>query len=739
MPTSPAPVRRARPAAAFALAGAALAGPQAAAQSPPTLDQRIARLCEDLEQRRKDLRISGLSLAVVKDDRVILARGFGLRDREKNLPADEHTLYAAGSTTKAFTAMLCAILADEGRLAFDARPAEYLPWFRFKDPAADADATLRDLLCHRTGLTRTDLAWIGSEATREELLRLIARTEPYQPFRKAWQYNNAMFLLAGECAAAAAGAGYDELIAQRIFAPLGMERTVTTSAAALADPLLSQRYDWNAKKRDFDPVPWMAVDNMAPAGSICSTVVDMARWVRFLLNRGVLDGRRLVAESRFDEIWSDDDDLVPSYGLGWMLHDSDGQEWRDPAGAKHRVIEHGGNVGGYAAEVGLLPDQGLGLVLLTNTSATQLQQSILPMVWDAILGTWKERRALIEGPALPEEETSGWLGAYYDVRRPEYLPRALRRSEDRLVLILPPTAQQPAPTFLTFHWAGEDGRYWLREEPDSYATIEPDGAGGVASITLVRGHVTSTLQPVVARDGSRPPDLTLDELMAKRAEATGFESAAGWRTLRLTGTLEVPQSGLKGSYVVTARGTDALRVEFDAGRLGRSLLILSGGRGTMRANLGSVAEMSPGQVAALQFANPLVENGEWLDHAADVELTRVSTSSALGIPLGETCYSMSVTPGGADPIAYYVSTRDHRLVAVEGASAFAGMGASIPIAMLADVRDVRGLKMAFRRGFEAPQVGRVVVQFERAEVDVELPADAFDLPDAPAGVRAAGS
>ncbi|HET6162929.1 MAG TPA: serine hydrolase domain-containing protein, partial [Planctomycetota bacterium] len=135
--------------------------PTSAPPSSPTLEQRLARLCDDVEQLRAQLKISGLSLAVVKDDQVVLARGFGVRDREKKLPCDENTLYGVGSTTKAFTSMLVAMLADEGKLSFHERPAAYLPWFKFKDPNADAHATLRDLMAHRTGLTRTDVAWLA--------------------------------------------------------------------------------------------------------------------------------------------------------------------------------------------------------------------------------------------------------------------------------------------------------------------------------------------------------------------------------------------------------------------------------------------------------------------------------------------------------------------------------------------------------------------------------------------------
>ena len=263
--------------ASFPLVATAQSAPPAA----PTLEQRLTRLCDDVEQLRAQLKISGLSLAVVKDDQVVLARGFGVRDREKKLPCDENTLYGVGSTTKAFTSMLVAMLADEGKISFHERPSAYLPWFKFKDPDADAHATLRDLMAHRTGLTRTDVAWIAAPATREQLLRNIAVTEPNAGFwspvpRGApprWQYNNAMFLCAGECAAAVAGKSWDELVRTRIFEPLGMKHSGTTAAFARADANFSKGYDWDEKKGTTSRVtPFIDVDNMAPAGSVVSTV-----------------------------------------------------------------------------------------------------------------------------------------------------------------------------------------------------------------------------------------------------------------------------------------------------------------------------------------------------------------------------------------------------------------------------------------------------------------------------------
>ena len=714
----------------------AFPSPQAA---EPTLAQRLDRLCETVEQRRIDLHISGLSLAVVKGDEVVLARGFGLRDREKKLPADAQTLYGIGSTTKAFTSMVCALMAEEGKLSFSERPAAYLPWFKFKDPETDAKATLRDLLSHRTGLTRNDLAWVGTEATQDDLLRSVAGITPFQPFRSAWQYNNCMFLTAGRCAAAVAGKSWDELVQQRLFAPLGMTHSTTTDAAAQAEPMLSGRYDWAAAKNDFAPVDWMTLGNMAPAGSICSTVTDMAQWVRLLLHRGEYGGKRLVADATFDELWSDDSakvtpngkPLAPSYGLGWFLHDDDAQAWKDPAGKRHRVIEHGGNVAGYAAEVGLLPDLGLGLVMLSNVSASQLQAGILPIVFDAMAGPWTERKSAADGAPLAEAATKEWLGAWTDGRPYVAGPTTLSRPADHLILSLPVELGRTINEVFTLLWPGADGRAVLREEPDSYVTFQANAKGELESFTLTRRDIARRCTRPPTPKSLPPPEITVDEFCEKRLAATGAAAMTAWKSLRMTGTMSFPHAGVTGSYVLSTTGPGTLRIDFDARPFGHGRLIVAGGKGAFVGHMGSRAAFDPAEIAALLFANPLLESGDWRDHADEVEVTRLTTTSSIGAGLGRLAVEARVTAAGGATTNFYVAPDSNDLIAVEGGTAFPGIPNALPIALLGDYRVVEGVRLPFRREAASPGSGALVLQFTKAEVDVDFPAGFFEIPASP--------
>lgn len=701
----------------------------------PGLAVRLARLREEVEQRRELLNISGLSLAVVVKDEVVFAEGFGLRDREGKLPAEANTVYAIGSTTKAFTSMLCAMLVDEGKLDWDARPATWLPWFAFKDATTDKEARLRDLLAHRTGLTRTDVAWLGTEATREQLMRQIARSDNFQPFGKVWQYNNTMFLVAGEAAAKVAGKpSWDELLEERILQPLHMERTTSRSAVAAADPLLSKRYDWNAAKGDWQPVEWLSLDSCAPAGAICSDVLDMAKWVRFLLRKGEWEGRRLVSAAQVDELWRDFDpnDVGPSYGLGWFLHEKDGQEFRAADGTRHRVVEHGGNVPGYAANVALLPSHDAGLVLLTNTSQTQLQSGIFPLVFSTLFGPWKERREWVDGTPLPKETWGKWLGPFTGGMEGRS-NNALTEQGGRLTLVIPPGLGQQALTVYTLGWPDADGRCWLREEPESYVVIDRDDAGNATALTLTQGYAVRKMKPVVVRNTDQSPDVSQDEFFAKREAVIGGARAAEWKTLRLTGTLRYPNGGVVGTYLLRARGTDALRIDFDASPFGAATTIVVGDRGTVRTVFGGKPTLSPDMAAAFLRANPIVEAGAWIDWTDDVELKRVTYASSLGSPLGGPCYEVIVAAASEAPVAYYVSATTWKTVVIEGAvSAFPGARITVPIAALSDWRDVGGVQFPFKREFTSPDLGACVLQIDTAEVDVELDEALFSLPAAEA-------
>ena len=316
--------------------------------------------------------IPGLSVAVVKNDSVVFARGFGVRRLGEDAPVTERTLFAIASCTKAFTAAAIAMLVDSAKLAWDDPATKYLKGFQLFDPYVTRELTVRDLLSHRSGLARGDGVWWATPYDRAEVLRRVRYLEPSWSFRSRYGYQNIMFLAAGEIVPAVAGKTWEQFVRERIFAPLGMT-TSTTSIAALpaaggaGGDVASPHQTIGGR---MQPIPYRNVDNIGPAGSINSSAIEMAQWIRLQLGAGVYRGRRLLSADRIKEMHSPQtvipldtltERLRPSthflaYGLGWSLSDYRGK----------KVVSHGGAIDGMRSIVLLVPEERLGIVVLTN-------------------------------------------------------------------------------------------------------------------------------------------------------------------------------------------------------------------------------------------------------------------------------------------------------------------------------------------------------------------------------------
>jgi CubicO group peptidase (beta-lactamase class C family) len=343
-----------------------------------------------------------MSVAVVKDDKVVFARGFGLRDAAKRLPATPQTIYAIGSSTKAFTGLLVAQLAQEGKLSLTDRPSKWVPQFKLADPAADKAITVSDLLSHRSGMPRTDLAWYSGKFNREEVLELLSQGQSTAPLGRTWQYQNVMFMAAGMVAEKAGGADYHALIRDRFLVPLGMNRTGSTARAFAESKEAAVGYAPAGPETASRPVPFRNIDVAAPAGSIVSNVLDMTRWLRLQMSEGAVDGTRIVAKEALDEARKPRIEMIPGsgrrYGLGWML-----SEWRGTP-----RVEHGGNIDGFNAEVAYLPEKKLGVVVLTNVSSGPLARAALDLVFGEFV---PEPKGAAASQAFVEAEPE-FMGSY---------------------------------------------------------------------------------------------------------------------------------------------------------------------------------------------------------------------------------------------------------------------------------------------------------------------------------------
>src|SRR6266850_2666552 len=363
--------------------------------SPATAQQRpLDGFDAYIVKAMTDWRVPGLAIVVVKDDSVVFIKGYGVRELGKPDPVTVHTRFGNMSTTKAFTAMLAAMLADSGRVAFDDPVQKYLPQLQFADPYVTRELTVRDLLTHRVGFGDPEYLWSNSGLDFATIVHRLRRVPATTSFRSRFQYNNVTYSLAGDVAAHAAGTTWQALLRARIYGPLGMTESFTDAselqAAGITD--LSSPHGIVRDTVRVLPAPLNGIDGIAPAGSAFTTATDMAKWLRFLLDSGRVAGRRLVSPQNFAELFKPQQVLAKpffptaslvhphfqAYGLGWILQDYRGEF----------VAMHTGSIEGRSALVGLLPDRRAGVAIFTNLDHSELRHALMYTVFDRFIGPW---------------------------------------------------------------------------------------------------------------------------------------------------------------------------------------------------------------------------------------------------------------------------------------------------------------------------------------------------------------
>jgi CubicO group peptidase (beta-lactamase class C family) len=331
--------------------------------------QALAGFDDFTAQAVKAWNVPGAAVAVVADGEVVFSQGFGYRDLEAELPVTEKTLFAIGSTTKAFTTTTLGMLADEGKLDWDEPLRTYIPSFALVDPMASERLTPRDLVTHRSGLPRHDLVWYNNnDVTRGELVARLAYLPPSAGFREKFQYNNLMFLTAGYLIEQLTGQSWEEAVRSRLLEPLGM----TESNFSVHDSETSADFAQPYREDDdqkLERIPFRVADVMAPAGAINSSVEEMSRWLLFNLQGGAIDGKQLINPATLADLQSphmvtgststEPEISAPSYGMGWMVDTYRG----------HRRVHHGGAIDGFITALVLFPDDQVGIVAFTNAGS----------------------------------------------------------------------------------------------------------------------------------------------------------------------------------------------------------------------------------------------------------------------------------------------------------------------------------------------------------------------------------
>ncbi|ULQ51605.1 serine hydrolase [Flavihumibacter fluvii] len=331
--------------------------------------------------------IPGVAVAVVKNGQVLVMKGFGTLDKDGKEIVNEHTRFAIGSNTKAFTATGIALLAAEGKLSLEDKVQKWVPDFKLDDPWVAKEATLRDLLCHRLGFEtfQGDFMYFDSDLSYPEVKTKLAKVKPKYSFRSKWGYTNAAFAVAGEVIEKVSSQRWGSFMQDSIFTPLGMTHTLPYSIQL--DTASNTAKAHTRVEGELKKIPFGHIDNIAPAGSIVSSAHDMANWAMALLNNGEWKGKKIIpAEAiavtrRPNSILGDgghpfNRSHFALYGLGWFLTDYEGR----------KLVEHTGGVNGFVTSLTLVPEEKLGIIVLTNTDANGLFEALKWELLDAALG-----------------------------------------------------------------------------------------------------------------------------------------------------------------------------------------------------------------------------------------------------------------------------------------------------------------------------------------------------------------
>ena len=332
--------------------------------------------------------VPGVAIAVVQGDSVVYAKGYGTRTIGKSEPVDPNTLFAIGSSSKAFTAVLVGMLADAGKIGWNDPVATHLAGFQLADPYVTRELRVRDLLSHRSGLARGDLVWYGTDRTREDIVRQVRYLQPSWSLRSQFGYQNIMYVAAGQLVAGELEMSWDDAVRTRLFEPLGMTSSSTSVRALDGKPNVATPHATLEEK--VVTVSYRNIDNVGPAGSINSSVMDMTKWIRFQLDSGKAGDKTLLSTGSYIETHTPHTIIrregparasnpfthYASYGLGWFLEDYRGRE----------LVHHGGNIDGMSALVGMMPEEDLGVVILTNMNGSPLTSILMRTIFDRYLG-----------------------------------------------------------------------------------------------------------------------------------------------------------------------------------------------------------------------------------------------------------------------------------------------------------------------------------------------------------------
>ncbi|MDG1660675.1 MAG: serine hydrolase [Winogradskyella sp.] len=355
-------------------------------------DKRLKGIEKKFNAILENTKAPGFAVAIVEGDKIIYAKGFGYADYENKVAADANTLFAIGSSTKAFTSSLLGLLRGDDKISFNDNPRKHVPELEFYNDDMNNGIIIKDLMRHTTGLPRHDGAWYFFPSyDKDSLIQRLKYHEPFTGLRQKWYYNNFGFLLQGVITEKLSGKSWEENIEEKFFKPLGMNRSKTTISGMKESSNKAYGYTLDAD-RNIEKTDYYDIAGMSPAGSINSSVNDMSQWLITWINKGKYKDQQIIPEDYIKEAMSSQavvasgvpSDELPNvhfvnYGYGWFLHSYKG----------HYMVEHGGNIDGFSASVGFYPSDKIGVVVLANQNGSAVPSLVRNTVADYMLNVEK--------------------------------------------------------------------------------------------------------------------------------------------------------------------------------------------------------------------------------------------------------------------------------------------------------------------------------------------------------------
>jgi CubicO group peptidase (beta-lactamase class C family) len=377
-------------------AAAAAGGPE-----DPALQKKLDDFDAYMQKTVKDWNVPGLGVGIVVKDKLVFARGYGFRDYGKKLPFTPRTTVPIASNTKLFTAVAAGLLVEEGKLDWDKPVRQFVPAVQFYNDELNATVTIRDMLSHRTGITRHDSIWYKSDFTRKELFERLRYLEPSQPLRQTFLYNNMMYAGSGYVIELLSGKTWEDFVRERILSPVGMTSTVFSIDDMVSQPEHGVPFTERRDSFELHEIPYYReAAGVGPAGSINSNIEDMSKWLAALMNGGRSGGKQVIPAAVLKATLAPAIALpntqLEARGFGELLNPAYGTGRWTASYRGHAIAYHGGDINGFHSQVSLMPYDGIGVVVLViGNHAAPLYNVVSYNVYERLLGMsltpWSER------------------------------------------------------------------------------------------------------------------------------------------------------------------------------------------------------------------------------------------------------------------------------------------------------------------------------------------------------------